>query len=109
MELINPGLGLFFWMVLFFGIVFFILKKFVWPPILQSLKDREQHIEESLQLADSTREEMKKLKLDSYAASVFQAMTDKTGLTEGFMPLPAKKGRKSNFRCLFKKCPLNVT
>ncbi|GAB1418826.1 F0F1 ATP synthase subunit B [Bacteroidales bacterium] len=65
MELINPGLGLFFWMVLVFGIVFFILKKFVWPPILQSLKDREQHIEESLQLADATREEMKKLKLDN--------------------------------------------
>ena len=44
---------------------------------------------------DAINEELKKLKLDSYAASVFQAMTDKTGLTEGFMPLPAKKGRKS--------------
>ena len=44
---------------------------------------------------DAIHEELKKLKLDSYAASVFQAMTDKTGLTEGFMPLPAKKGRKS--------------
>lgn len=30
-----------------------------------------------------------------YAAAVFDAMTEKTGLTEGFMPLPAKKGRKS--------------
>ncbi len=65
MELISPGLGLFIWMILIFGIVFFILKKFVWPPVLQSLKDREQHIEESLQLADLTREEMKKLKLDN--------------------------------------------
>ncbi len=43
---------------------------------------------------DAINEELKKLKLDSYAASVFQAMTDKTGLTEGFMPLPAQKGRK---------------
>jgi len=44
---------------------------------------------------DAINEELKKLRLDGYAASVFQAMTDKTGLTEGFMPLPAKKGRKS--------------
>ena len=44
---------------------------------------------------DAIHEELDKLKLSSYAASVFQAMTDKTGLTEGFMPLPAKKNRKS--------------
>lgn len=44
---------------------------------------------------DAIDEELDKLKLSSYAASVFQAMTEKTGLTEGFMPLPAKKGRKS--------------
>lgn len=44
---------------------------------------------------DAVNEELGKLKLSSYAASVFQAMTEKTGLTEGFMPLPARKGRKS--------------
>ena len=44
---------------------------------------------------DAICEELSKLKLADYAASVFQAMTDKTGLTEGFMPLPAKKNRKS--------------
>lgn len=65
MELVNPGLGLIFWMTLAFGIVFFILKKFAWPPIIQALKDREQHIEEALQAADRAHEEMKKLKLDN--------------------------------------------
>lgn len=45
---------------------------------------------------DAINEELSKLKLSSYAASVFQAMTEKTGLTDGFMPLPAQKGRKSN-------------
>ncbi len=44
---------------------------------------------------DAICEELEKLKLSSYAASVFQAMTERTGLTEGFMPLPAKKGAKS--------------
>ncbi len=44
---------------------------------------------------DAINEELTKHKLSNYAASVFQAMTEKTGLTEGFMPLPAQKGRKS--------------
>lgn len=44
---------------------------------------------------DAVNEELTKLKLSDYAASVFQTMTERTGLTEGFMPLPAKKGRKS--------------
>lgn len=44
---------------------------------------------------DAIKEELSKLKLSHYAASVFQAMSEKTGLTEGFMPLPAKQGSKS--------------
>ena len=44
---------------------------------------------------DAIKQELAEKKLSSYAASVFQTMTDKTGLTEGFMPIPAKKGRKS--------------
>jgi F-type H+-transporting ATPase subunit b len=52
-------------MTLAFGVVFFVLKKFVWPPIMQALNEREQHIEEALQAADLAHEEMKKLKLDN--------------------------------------------
>lgn len=44
---------------------------------------------------DAINEELQTLKLSGYATAVFQAMTEKTGLTEGFMPLPAKKSRKS--------------
>lgn len=44
---------------------------------------------------DAVNAELAKQKLDQYAAAVFQAMAEKTGLTEGFMPLPAKRGRKS--------------
>ncbi|MBZ0242690.1 MAG: F0F1 ATP synthase subunit B [Bacteroidales bacterium] len=67
MELLNPGIGLIFWMTLAFGIVIFILKKFAWPSIIQSLKDREQHIEDALQAADRAHEEMKKLQIDNEA------------------------------------------
>ncbi|GAB1404524.1 F0F1 ATP synthase subunit B [Lentimicrobium sp.] len=59
MELINPGIGLIFWMTLAFGILLFILGKFVWPPVLRSLKEREESIELSLHQAEKAREEMK--------------------------------------------------
>ncbi len=62
MELVQPGLGIIFWMFLSFGIVFYILKAFAWKPILSSLKDRENSIEEALRSAEKAREEMAGLK-----------------------------------------------
>ena len=65
MGLVLPEYGLLFWMVLTFGIVLFILKKFAWKPILNSLRSREQTIEEALQSADKVKLEMVKLKSDN--------------------------------------------
>ncbi len=61
MELISPGLGLVFWMIISFSIVVFVLGKFAWKPILKSIKDREQSIENALQAAEKAKEEMKAL------------------------------------------------
>lgn len=65
MELIYPGLGLIFWMTLSFLLLLFILKKFAWKPILQSLHQREKKIDDALHAADLAREEMKKLQIDN--------------------------------------------
>ncbi len=65
MQLINPGLGIIFWMTLTFGIVVFILGKYAWPSILKGLKEREQSIQESLDTAKSTQEQMKRLQADN--------------------------------------------
>jgi F-type H+-transporting ATPase subunit b len=62
MQLINPGFGLIFWMTLAFLIVFFVLKKFAWKPILESLKEREDSIESALQAAEDAKKEMASLK-----------------------------------------------
>jgi len=62
MQLINPGFGLIFWMTLAFLIVFFVLKKFAWKPILASLKEREDSIEDALQSAEEAKKEMASLK-----------------------------------------------
>ena len=62
-PLINPGIGLIFWMTLAFGILVFILAKFAWPVVLKALNDRENSISEALHAAESARAEIEKLKV----------------------------------------------
>ncbi len=61
MELITPGIGLVFWMLLSFGLLLFILKKFAWKPIINMLDERDNTISEALDQAKIAREEMKTL------------------------------------------------
>jgi F-type H+-transporting ATPase subunit b len=70
MQLLTPDLGLFFWNLLAFVIVFFILKKFAWKPILASLKQREVGIADSLAQAEKVRAEMAQLKSENEALLV---------------------------------------
>ena len=70
MELLLPKLGLIFWTLIAFGIVFYILKKFAWKPILKSLNDREKNITDSIQTAEKVRAEMSLLKSENEALLV---------------------------------------
>ncbi|WP_243348189.1 F0F1 ATP synthase subunit B [Parabacteroides sp. FAFU027] len=65
MELVMPEFGLLFWMLVSFSILFFILKKFAWKPILKALADRENSIDEALKAADKAKEEMARLQEDN--------------------------------------------
>ena len=65
MELVQPGIGLIFWMTLSFSALIFILAKFAWKPILQGLKEREDSIDEALNAANKAREDMKALKFSN--------------------------------------------
>jgi F-type H+-transporting ATPase subunit b len=62
MELLTPQLGLFIWTLLAFLIVFFLLRKFAWGPILSSLNTREKTIADSLETAQRVKAEMAQLK-----------------------------------------------
>jgi len=61
MQLVTPDIGLLFWMLVSFGIVFYILKKYAWKPILHMLYEREESIEKALKSADEAKMEMEKL------------------------------------------------
>lgn len=70
MELLLPKLGLIVWTLLAFLIVFFILKKFAWKPILKSLNDRESNISNSILSAEKVKQEMANLKSENEALLV---------------------------------------
>ena len=58
MSLITPDFGLFFWMLIAFGLVVFVLGKFAWKPILKGLKGREDSIADALNRAKQAQEEV---------------------------------------------------
>ena len=65
MELVKPEFGLVFWMTVSFLIVVFILSKFAWGPILNSLKERETSIEDSLNAAKKAKDEVANMKSEN--------------------------------------------
>lgn len=65
MRLLTPELGLLFWTLLAFLIVFFVLRKFAWGPILNSLDQREKNIAGSLETAERVKREMAQLKSEN--------------------------------------------
>jgi len=65
MELLTPGTGLIIWQLIVFVLLFFLLAKLAWNPIITSLKEREKSIQEALDTAERARLEMSRLKSDN--------------------------------------------
>lgn len=61
MELVTPEIGLVFWTTLSFLILFLVLAKFAWKPIMGAIDERERSIEDALLKADAAKEEMVRL------------------------------------------------
>lgn len=65
MGIIEPGIGLLFWMTLTFVILLFLLAKFAWKPIVNAVNDRETSIVDALNQAKLAKKEMEDLKADN--------------------------------------------
>lgn len=65
MSLVTPDFGLLFWMILIFGLVFFLLAKFGFPVISSMVAKRSEHIEESLQKARQAQESLENIVQES--------------------------------------------
>ncbi|MDO4210565.1 MAG: F0F1 ATP synthase subunit B [Bacteroidales bacterium] len=57
-AVLTPDLGLLFWMLLAFLVVFFVLAKFGFPAIVGMVEERKQYIDESLQKAHEANEKL---------------------------------------------------
>ena len=61
MDLVTPAVGQLFWGGLVFIILLILLKKFAWKPILTAVNEREESIQESMDMAIKTKAEMEAL------------------------------------------------
>lgn len=62
MQLVTPGIGLIFWMLVSFSLVLFVLGKYAWGPIMKGIHQREDTIEKALEAANEAKKEMLQLK-----------------------------------------------
>src|SRR5690554_3221542 len=61
MDLLTPEIGVIFWHTIAFLLLLFILAKFAWKPVLQSIKEREESIDNALASAEKAKQEMARL------------------------------------------------
>jgi F-type H+-transporting ATPase subunit b len=65
MDLFKPDVGLLFWMLLSFAILFVILRKYAWPGILNGINERNKHIEDALISAQKAKEQLDEFRHES--------------------------------------------
>ena len=65
MSLLIPETGLLFWMLLAFGVVFFVLAKFGWPAIVDMVEKRSNFINESVRVAEEAKLQLENIKATS--------------------------------------------
>ena len=65
MDLVTPDSWTDFWTTVSFVILYFILAKYAWKPILGAVNDREKSIKDTLSAAEKAKEEMANLKSDN--------------------------------------------
>ena len=67
MSLLQPESGLLFWMLITFGVVFFILGKYGFPVITKMVEKRTEYIDKSLKSAKEANAQLANLKEESAA------------------------------------------
>ena len=87
MSLITPDFGLLFWMVLIFGIVFFLLAKFGFPVITGMVDKRQERIEKSIAAAAEAEEKLASLSQEH------ARMVEQTRLEQGRILQEAAEAR----------------
>lgn len=64
-SILTPDLGLLFWMLLAFLVVFFVLAKWGFPAIINMVDNRKKYIDESLEKAKQAASQLENIKQKS--------------------------------------------
>lgn len=67
MSFLLPDAGLLFWMLIVFGIVFFVLAKFAYPVIIGAIDERKRLIDDSVKNAREVKERLVAVNSESEA------------------------------------------
>ena len=82
-PLVQLDPGLFIWTIITFMVLFFVLAKFAWKPLLNMLKDRENMIRSSLDDAEKAKVELERLNEESEAIMAKARSEAQTILADG--------------------------
>mgnify|MGYP001463904941 FL=1 len=77
-SILTPDLGLLFWMLLAFLVVFGVLAKFGFPAITNMVEDRKKYIDDSLRKAHEASERLENIKQEG--ESMLQEAREKQAL-----------------------------
>lgn len=66
-PLVTPDVGLFVWTLVTFLILFFVLRKMAWKPMLTAISEREQNIEDAISKAEKVKLEMAQMASENEA------------------------------------------
>jgi F-type H+-transporting ATPase subunit b len=66
-AILTPDLGLLFWMLLAFAVIFFVLAKYGFPAITNMVEERKKYIDESLKKAHEASERLENIKQEGEA------------------------------------------
>ena len=64
-AILTPDLGLLFWMLLAFLVIFFVLAKFGFPAIVNTVEERKKFIDDSLRKAHEANERLANIQAES--------------------------------------------
>lgn len=74
-SLLTPSGGLMFWTLIIFGILFFVLARFAYPVLLESVEAREKSLRDAIAAAEQSRAESERL-LAEHKAQLDAARAD---------------------------------
>jgi F-type H+-transporting ATPase subunit b len=72
--LVRPSIGLMIWTLIAFGLTFYLLRKYAFPPIQEALDKRQRAIEEAIAESERAKAEAAKL-LEEYRERLREART----------------------------------